>query len=99
MTLPLHALRIAVLGYFAALFGFAFWVAYRVLAAAAQNPDCAVRHCRRYERIGDWMAALDGDVLFAASMSFTGVVVAGLVLFAVPWVIYLQVLKRQGRPG
>ncbi len=96
MTLPLHALRIAILGYFAALFATAFYVAYRVLAAAAANPDCATRHCPRYERVGDWMGAISGEALFAASMSFTGVVVLGLVIFAVPWVIWLQVLRRRG---
>ena len=96
MTLPLHALRIAILGYFAALFATAFYVAYRVLAAGAENPECATRHCARYERVGDWMQAISGDALFAASMSFTGVVVVGLVIFAVPWVIWLQVLRRRG---
>lgn len=96
MTLPLHALRIAILGYFAALFATAFYVAYRVLAAGAANPECATRHCPRYARVGDWMAAMSGESLFAASMSFTGVVVVGLVIFAVPWVIWLQVLRRRG---
>lgn len=96
MTIPLHALRLAILGYFAALFGLAGWVAFEVLAAGAANPDCAARHCPRYERVGDWLGAISGDALFAASMSFTGVVVLGLVIFAIPWVIWLQVLRRRG---
>ena len=96
MTLPLHALRIAILGYFAALFATAFYVAYRALAAGAANPECATRHCPRYERVGDWMGAISGEALFAASMSFTGVVVLGTVIFAIPWVIWLQVLRRRG---
>jgi hypothetical protein len=94
--LYIHALRLAVLAYFAALFGLAFWVAFRILAAAAENPDCAVRHCKRYERIGDWMSALNGEVLFSASVSFTGVVVLGLIVFAIPWLVWLQILKRRG---
>ena len=96
MTLPLHALRIAILGYFAALFATAFYVAYRVLAAGAANSECSTRHCPRYERVGDWMSAISGEALFAASMSFTGVVVLGTVIFAIPWVIWLQVLRRRG---
>jgi len=92
----LNLLRIAILGYFAALFATAFYVAYRGLAAGAENPECITRHCPRYERVGDWMQAISGDALFAASMSFTGVVVVGLVIFAIPWVIWLQVLRRRG---
>jgi hypothetical protein len=93
----LNLLRVIILGYFAALFGLALWVAFHVLAAAAENPDCAVRHCKRYERAGDWMSALNGEVLFSASVSFTGVVFVGMVVFAIPWLIYLWVLKRTGR--
>ena len=89
MGAGLNFLRIAILGYFAALFATAFYVAYLVLAAGAENPECGTRHCPRYERVGDWMEAISGDALFAASMSFTGVVVVGLVIFAIPWVITL----------
>lgn len=92
----LNLLRTAILGYFAALFGLAAWVAFAVLAAGAENPDCAARHCPRYERVGDWVGAITGESLFAASLSFTGVVVLGLVVFAVPWVIWLQVLRHRG---
>lgn len=96
MPLYAHVLRIFILGYFAALFAAAGFVAWKVLAAAAENPDCAVRDCKRYERVGDWIGALTGDALLAASMSFTGVVVLGMVVFAIPWVIYREVLKRRG---
>ena len=96
MPAHLHLLRIGILAYFAALFGAAFFVAWKVLASAAENPDCAIRHCKRFERAGDWFAALTGDALWAASMSFTGVVVLGLVVFAIPWVVYREILKRRG---
>ena len=96
MGVGLHALRIAILGYFAALFGLALWVAWRVLAAAAENPDCAVRHCKRYERVGDWMSALNGETLWVASMSMTGVIVVGTVIFALPWIVWREILKRWG---
>ena len=96
MGVGLNLLRLFILGYFAALFALALWVGWRVLAAAAANPDCTEQACRRYEQVGNWTAALDGDVLLAASMSFTGVVFAGMVVFALPWWLYLQILKRRG---
>ena len=72
MTSSHQVLRVFILGYFAALFALALYAAWGALAAAAENPECAVRHCKRYERAGDWVIALSGEPLWAASMSFTG---------------------------
>lgn len=95
-TFQLHALRAGILAYFAGLFALALFTAWSVLAATATNPECAIRDCRRYERAGDWMAALSGEALFAAGLSLTGVVVLGTALFALPWLVYLRVLKKRG---
>ena len=81
---------------FAGLFALGLWVAWSVLAAGAANPECAVRHCPRYERVGDWFGALTGEGLMMAGLSFTGVVTAGTILFALPWLGWLWVLKKRG---
>ena len=96
MKLSHQVLRVLILGYFAALFGLALFAAWSVLNAAAANPECAVRHCKRYERVGDWFAVLSGTDLGVASLAFTGVVIAGWAVFALPWVIYAWWLKRRG---
>jgi hypothetical protein len=98
VNLANQVLRILILGYFAALFALAGWVAFSVLAAAAANPDCVERACRRYEQVGNWSAAFEGEVLFAASMGFTGVIVGGVLVFAMPWAAWLWVLKQRA-PG
>ena len=69
-----------------------------VPTAAPANPECAIRHCKRYERIGDWLTVLTGQDLFVASMAFTGVVLADWAIFALPWVAYAWWLRRRGTP-
>jgi len=96
MNLPVQALRVFTIGWFAAVFAAALWVAWAVLAAAAANPDCAERHCKRYERVGDWFAVLTGPDLAIAGLTFTGVVVAGWAAFALPWIACAWWLRRKG---
>ena len=91
-----HAMRVAILAWFAAVFAAAIWAAWSVLNSAAANPECAIRHCKRYERVGDWFTVLTGADLGIAVMAFTGVVVLGWALFALPWVAYAWWLKQRG---
>ena len=91
-----QVLRVVVVGWFAAVFALALWAAWSVFGAAAANPECAERDCRRYERVGDWFAVLTGPDLLAASLTFTGVVIAGWAVFALPWVVYAWWLRRKG---
>jgi len=98
MNLSAQVLRVLTLGWFAAVFATALWAAWSVLNAAAANPDCAIRHCKRYERVGDWFSVLTGPDLAIAGLAFTGVVVLGWAIFALPWVIYAWRLRRRG-PG
>ena len=97
MAVWLQVLRVFIVGYFVALFGLAGFVAWSALAAGAANPECAVRDCKRYERVGDWISALSGEALWAASMSFTGVIVLGTLLFALPWAVWGWWVKRRAR--
>lgn len=98
MTAWANVLRVVTIGWFAAVFGIALWAAWSVLAAAAANPDCVERHCKRYERVGDWFSVLTGPDLAIAGLAFTGVVVLGWAIFALPWAVYAWRLRRRG-PG
>ncbi len=99
MTLPLHLLRVLVIGYVVGLFGLALFAAWSVLRAEVRAEICPQGGCapRGMAALGDWAGAIGGGELALASGAFTGVMILGMALFALPWWAYLVWLKRTGR--
>ena len=94
----LHALRIGILAYFAVLFALAIWAAWAFLNGVVQAETCPEGACARGAAVvSDWISAIGPVELALAGATFTGVVVLGLALFALPWWGYLVWLKRTGR--
>jgi len=96
LTPSLRLLRIGVLAYYALVLVLALWAAVSVVRAEA----CGDGGCRGrgVAVVGDWLSAMDPVTLAVASAAFTGVVIAGMVLFAIPWFFYGRHVRRRRLP-
>ena len=96
LTPGLHLLRFGVLAYYAVVLLLALWAAVSVIGAQA----CGDGACegRGVAVVGDWLSAMDPVTLAVASAAFTGVVIAGMVLFAIPWFFYGRDVRRRRLP-
>jgi len=99
LTPVLHLLRLGIVAYVVALFGAALWAAWSFLNGVVREASCPDGDCsgRGVAGLSDWLGAVGPGELAAAGLVFTGTVILGMVLFALPWWAYRVWLQWTGR--